>query len=179
MTQHKPDNRKKLIREALEKIVVNVGVGRMGQQPNFEAKGLQQIIRDLSLMTGQKPQTRLAKKSIAGFKLREGQIVGLKITLRRAKMVDFFERLITMVLPRVKDFHGIDPKVIDKGGVLNLGLREQFIFPETKPEDSPLIFPLEVTLVPRVKKNREATVAMYREFGVPLKKDQESKPKHK
>ncbi len=153
----------------LEKIVVNVGVGRLSQQASFEDKVLPQVTRDVSLLAGQKPQVRRAKKSIAGFKSREGQIVGLKATLRKRKMVDFFSRLITIVLPRVRDFNGVDPRVIDAGGVLNLGLREQFVFPEINPEESPVTFSLEVTLVPKHKDRKEA-VETFREMGIPYKK---------
>src|SRR5579863_1277040 len=92
------------LRRFFEKIVVDVGVGRLSQTPNFEEKALVQVMKDLAAMTGQKAEIRKAKKSIAGFKIRENQIVGLKITLRREKMVDFFDRLITIVLPRVRDF---------------------------------------------------------------------------
>src|SRR3989344_4698917 len=92
----------------LEKIVINAGVGRLSQQPNFEQKIQPQIVRDISAIAGQMPDLRKAKKSISGFKTREGQIVGVRVTLRRTKMVDFFERLITIVLPRLRDFRGID-----------------------------------------------------------------------
>lgn len=165
----KPVQSHKTARAFLEKIVVNVGVGKASQQPNFEEKLLKQITRDTAVLTGQQPQVRRSKKSIAGFKLREGQIVGLKVTLRRQKMVDFFNRLITIVLPRVRDFNGVDPKVIDKGGVLNLGLREQFVFPEINPEESPVTFSMEVSLVPKHKDHKIA-VETFRELGVPLTK---------
>lgn len=126
-------------------------------------------MRDVSWIAGQKPQTRGAKKSIAGFKIREGQIVGLSVTLRKKKMVDFFERLIRIVLPRVKDFRGLDPKIIDKGGTLNIGLKEHQVFPEINPEQSPISFSLGISIVPRIK-NREKAVEMFRALGVPLKK---------
>lgn len=154
-------------RKMLEKIVVNAGVGRAGQQPGFEEKGLVQVMRDLELLVGQHPQVRRSKKSIAGFKMREGQIVGVRATLRGAKMVDFFERLVRIVLPRVHDFRGVDLGAVDAGGALNIGFREQFVFPEVNPEDSPLTFSLGVNLVPR-RKNREAAILAYRAMGVPL-----------
>ena len=93
------------MRRFFEKIVVDVGVGRLSQTPNFEEKALVQVMRDIADMTGQAPE-RPAKKSIAGFKIRENQIVGVRVTLRRDKMVDFFERLVNIVLPRVRDFCG-------------------------------------------------------------------------
>lgn len=154
-------------RKMLEKIVVNAGVGRVGQQPGFEEKGLVQIMRDLELLAGQHPQVRKSKKSIAGFKMREGQIVGVRATLRGRKMVDFFERLVRMVLPRVHDFRGVDLGSVDTGGTLNIGFLEQFVFPEVNPEDSPLTFSLGVNLVPR-RKNRATAIEAYRAMGVPL-----------
>ncbi len=160
---------RKEARKFLEKIVVDAGVGRLGQTPGFEEKALVQVMRDLGLVTGQKPEVRRAKKSIAGFKLREGQIVGLRVTLRRDKMVDFFERLITIVLPRVRDFNGLDLKNVDEGGVLNLGIRDHFVFPEVVPEQSPVSFSLGIAIVPR-KRDRAATIAAFRAQGVPFKK---------
>lgn len=165
----KEKDEKDQIRKFLEKIVINAGVGRQSGQPNFEEKILVQLSRDLGLLSGQKPEVKRAKRSIAGFKVREGQIVGLKITLRRQKMVDFFERLIKIVLPRVRDFNGLNLKSIDGGGVLSLGFKEQFAFPEVNPEQSPVVFTLEVSLVPRIK-DREAAIGTLRILGVPLKK---------
>lgn len=160
------------LRNFLEKIVVNAGIGRLGQIPNFEEKGLPQVSRDIALLAGQKPQVRKAKQSIAGFKVREGQVVGLMITLRRAKMVDFFERLIRIVLPRVRDFNGLDLSAIDAHGILNIGIKEHVVFPEVVPEESPLTFSLGINVVPKVR-NRQAAIAMYRQFGVPLKIEKE------
>lgn len=167
--QSKQSEQGREIAQSLEKIVLDVGVGRMAQNPNFEEKGLVQLSRDIALLTGQKPQVRRAKKSIAGFKVREGQIVGLKVTLRRKKMVDFLERLIKMVWPRVKDFRGLELHAIDAGGVLNTGIKEQFVFSEVKPEESPISFSMGVSIVPR-KKNREESIEKFRKLGIPLKK---------
>jgi large subunit ribosomal protein L5 len=157
------------LRTFLEKIVIDAGVGRLGQTPNFEEKTLVQVMNDLAAMTGQKPQLRRIKTSIAGFKVREGAIVGLRVTLRRQKMVDFFERLITIVLPRVRDFAGIAPTAIDASGVLNVGLRDHVVFPEIEPEHSPMTFSIGVSIVPRVK-DRAKSVEELRKLGVPLKK---------
>jgi large subunit ribosomal protein L5 len=162
------------IRAFLEKIVVDAGVGRLGQQANFEEKALPQIMRDIAAITGQKPQIRRAKKSIAGFKLREGQIVGLRVTLRKAKMVDFFDRLITMVLPRVRDFSGIDAKTVDNGGVLSIGIREHMVFPEISPEQSPVSFSIGVSIVPKVK-NRAASLEEFKRLGIPFRKETKKK----
>ncbi|HEX4104309.1 MAG TPA: 50S ribosomal protein L5 [Candidatus Paceibacterota bacterium] len=168
--------RRKEVRGFLEKIVLDAGVGRLSQTPNFEEKALVQVMRDLAAMTGQKAETRRAKKSIAGFKVRENQIVGLRITLRRDKMVDFFERLIRIVLPRVRDFGGLETTNIDTHGVLNTGIREQAVFPEISPENSPVIFSFGITMVPRVKERAKA-LAEFRRLGVPLKDDTKAKAK--
>ncbi len=155
--------------QALEKIVVNAGVGRLSHEANFEEKLLLQVKRDLALLAGQEPQVRRATQSVAGFKMREGQIVGLKVTLRGRKMVDFFSRFIMIVLPRVRDFRGIDEKAVDAAGMLNVGIHEHTVFPEINPEQSPKIFSLEVTVVPKAR-DRAKSLALYRELGVPLKK---------
>lgn len=156
-------------RALFEKIVIDAGVGRLSTQPNFEEKALPQIMRDLSALSGQGPQVRRARISIAGFKTRQGQIVGLRVTLRRKKMVDFFERLIKIVLPRVRDFNGLSLSSVDQGGVLNIGIREQFVFPEVSPEHSPVTFTLGVSVVPRMRE-RARMLESYRALGVPLKK---------
>ncbi|MEY4731900.1 MAG: hypothetical protein RL681_846 [Candidatus Parcubacteria bacterium] len=161
--------RTKAIRAFLEKIVVNAGVGRASQTPNFEEKILLQIMRDFALITGQKPRVNRAKKSIAGFKVREGQIVGLHATLRGANLVDFFERFHRIVLPRVRDFGGVDVEHIDEHGTLNVGFREHVTFPEVNPEESPFIFPLGVSMVPR-KRNRAAAIEQFRVLGIPFKR---------
>lgn len=153
----------------LEKIVIDAGVGRASAQPNFLEKIMPQIMKDLASITGQKPQPRSAKKSIAGFKTREGQIVGLRATLRRRRMVDFFVRLIKIVLPRVKDFGGLKLSQVDGAGVLNVGIREQYFFPEVAVEQSPVAFSLGISVVPRVRR-RDDAIKKYRELGVPLKK---------
>lgn len=161
------NNRGAEARKIIEKIVINAGVGRAAQQPGFEEKGLVQIMRDLELLGGQHPQVRRSRTSIAGFKMREGQIVGIRATLRDKKMVDFFERLVRIVLPRVHDFRGVNLGSVDAGGTLNIGFREQFVFPEVNAEDSPLTFSLGVNLVPR-RKDRDAAIEAYRAMGVPL-----------
>jgi large subunit ribosomal protein L5 len=161
---------RKAMRAFVEKVVIDAGVGRLGQQPNFEEKILPQVMRDIAAVTGQQPQLRKAKESIAGFKLREGQIVGLRVTLRREKAVDFFERLITIVLPRVRDFGGLEHSAIDQGGTLNVGVRDHLVFPEISPEKSPVSFSIGVSVVPKIR-NRIKSVAKFAEFGVPMKKD--------
>lgn len=176
MTKQQENSRRKEIRSFLEKIVIDAGIGRMSQLPNFEEKALVQVMRDLSAMTGQKPQIRRAKKSIAGFKIRENQIVGLRVTLRREKMVDFFERLVTIVLPRVRDFRGINRTAIDSHGVLTIGVRDQFVFPEIEQEQSPVAFSFGASIVPK-KKDMKLSWDEFMKLGVPMKKEEEKKAK--
>ncbi len=153
----------------VEKVVINVGIGRLTQQPNFEEKFMPELLKEIALITGQKPAPTKAKKSISGFKIREGQTVGLKVTLRRQRMADFLERLIRIVLPRVKDFRGINLKNVDERGNLNIGLREQAVFPEINPEISKIDFGLEISIVSKAK-NRDEAIELYRQLGLPLKK---------
>jgi large subunit ribosomal protein L5 len=167
---------RKAMRAYIEKVVIDAGVGRLGQQPNFEEKILPQVLRDIAAVTGQQPQLRRAKESIAGFKLRAGQIVGLRVTLRQEKAVDFFERLITIVLPRVRDFAGLEQSSIDQGGTLNVGVRDHLVFPEISPEKSPVTFSIGISVVPKVR-NHDKSVAKFAEFGVPMKKEAPTKKK--
>jgi large subunit ribosomal protein L5 len=110
----------------LTKIVVNCGVGRATQQASL----LEGAVNDLRIITGQKPLVTKAKKSIAGFKLREGNAIGVKVTLRGDRMWEFFDRLITLAIPRIRDFRGLDPAGFDGSGNYNFGVTEQLIFPE-------------------------------------------------
>jgi large subunit ribosomal protein L5 len=154
----------------IEKIVLNTGLGRLSQQAQFPEKILPQITEDLKRIAGQAPQVRRARKSIAGFKTREGSIVGLRTTLRGKKMVDFFERLITIALPRIRDFRGINPSAIDANGNLNIGIRDHSVFPEINAETSWTAFGLEITIVVRQQMHdRDAAVEMYKKYGVPLR----------
>lgn len=162
------------VRDIIEKIVLNAGVGRASNLQQFGEKILPQITKDIMAITGQKPEIRNARKSIAGFKIREGQTVGLKVTLRKSRMVDFWSRLITIALPRVKDFNGIDPENVDAVGNLNIGFKEQFVFPEINPEESLQVFSLGINVVPR-RKNREESLVKYRELGLPFKKEKAKK----
>ncbi len=157
------------IRKNLEKIVINVGLGRLRQQSNFEDKFLPEIVKELALITGQKPSPRQAKKSIAGFKIRAGDIVGLQVTLRGKRMEDFLTRLISFVLPRVRDFRGLDLNSVDAGGNLNIGFKEQFVFPEISADKSKVNFGLQVTIV-TVLESKDEAIDFYRLVGVPLKK---------
>ena len=148
----------------ITKIVVHTGVGRIRDDKEIET-----IRRQLSLIAGQKPSPRKAKKSIASFKSREGMVIGLAATLRRKRMYDFLTRLISVALPRARDFWGISEKSVDEGGNLTIGIKEHIIFPEAAGEDVRTIFGLEVTVVPQAA-SRELALEMYRLLGIPFKK---------
>lgn len=155
----------------IDKVVVNVGLGRMSALTNFEDKLLPAVNEELSMITGQKAMERSAKKSIAGFKLREGTIVGLKTTLRRKKMEEFLKKTIHTALPRIRDFRGINDMAIDGAGNLTIGIKEHAVFPEIVPEMSKVNFGLEITVVPKLPIAKHAdAVAFYRALGVPFKK---------
>ncbi len=155
--------------QMIEKIVVNTGLGRISQQAQFEDKILPELEKEFATITGQKASRRQAKKSIAGFKTRAGQIIGLTVTLRGSRMKDFFDRLVNLVLPRVKDFRGLPETNVDQNGNLNIGLKEQNVFPEIDVEKSKVSFGIQVTVVPK-KKERKTAIDFYRRYGVPLKK---------
>lgn len=156
------------LKNDLEKIVVALGFGKMKQNnQQFEEKVMPEIIKEVSLMTGQRPVITKARQSIAGFKIRQGDPVGLMTTLRGRRMRDLFEKIVNVVLPRVRDFRGLPLKNIDKEGNLNIGFRDQIVFPEINPETSKVNFGLQVTVVLQ-KKNREEAIAFYRQKGVPL-----------
>ena len=154
----------------IEKVVINVGVGKMSSSmSSFEDKVLPEIIKDLSSITGQKPSNRMAKISIAGFKLRQGNITGLKTTIRGQRANQFVERLNKFVLPRLRDFQGIPLKNIDQAGNLSIGIKEHYVFPEINQETTKVNFGLQATIVLK-EKNREKSIELYRQLGVPLQK---------
>lgn len=148
----------------LEKIVINVGLGRAIKDEKF----LEIAVRDLGLITGQKPKTTMAKKSIANFKTREGMIIGAMVTLRGPRMYDFLSRLINVALPRTRDFRGVSLKSLDKKGNLTIGVKEHIVFPEISGEEVKNIFGFEITLVIRAKNQGEAA-AFYKAIGFPIK----------
>lgn len=154
----------------IERVVVNSGFGMLSSTKtgNEREKLLSHIMSDLTSITGQKPAFRKAKKSIAGFKLREGTTIGATITLRGKRMYDFLERLINIALPRTRDFKGLDQKSIDQKGNLTIGLREQIVFPEITAEKEKSIFGLEVTVVTTAK-NKEEGMELLQLMGFPIK----------
>lgn len=150
----------------IKKVVVNSGIGKALKDEKIQ----ETISRDLAVITGQKPVPTLAKGAISGFKIREGMVVGLKVTLRGKRMYEFLDRLVGSAIPRIRDFRGLPEKSIDKGGNLNIGIKEHIIFPEIANEDIRFIFGFEVTVVTNAK-NREEAAELFRLLGFPIKKD--------
>ncbi|MBE3571580.1 MAG: 50S ribosomal protein L5 [Moorella humiferrea] len=148
----------------LEKIVVNMGVGEATQNP----KAIDSAVQDLMAITGQKPVVTKAKKSIAAFKLRQGNSIGCKVTLRGDRMYEFLDRLINVALPRVRDFQGVSPHAFDGRGNYSLGLREQLIFPEIEYDKIDKTRGLEITMVTTAKSDEEAR-ELLRAFGMPFR----------
>jgi len=154
----------------IEKLVVNSSFGRLiSEKTTDEQKKIQEgILGDLALICGQRPVLKRAKKSISGFKIRQGMPVGAAITLRRKKMYDFLERLIYLTLPRSRDFRGIESKSFDEKGNLTLGIKEHSVFPEILPEKVKNTFGLEITVVTRAK-SKEEGIELLRLLGFPIK----------
>ncbi|MEK7616263.1 MAG: 50S ribosomal protein L5 [Patescibacteria group bacterium] len=148
----------------ITKVVLNVGVGKIAK----DAKALEKIEQDLAKITGQKPALRAAKKSIAGFKVREGTPSGYMVTLRGSRMYDFIDRLISVALPRSRDFQGIPESSFDAAGNLNIGIKEHNIFPEVSYESLKDIFGLEVTIVINAGSRKEGVVLL-RFLGFPIR----------
>ena len=149
----------------LEKIVVNMGIGAAVA----DSKLLDEAIKDLETITGQKASPRKAKKSISNFKLREGMKIGAKVTLRRERMFEFLDRLVTVALPRVRDFRGIPDKSFDGRGNYTLGIKEQIIFPEINAEKVTKVLGMDVTFVTSAPSDQEAYELLLA-FGVPFRK---------
>lgn len=149
----------------LEKIVVNMGVG----DAKDDAKLLDAAVADLATITGQKPAIRRSRKSIANFKIREGQAIGCMVTLRGDRMWEFLHRLIHVALPRIRDFQGIPDKSFDGRGNYSLGIREQIIFPEIDIDNVVKTRGMDITFVTTSKTDEEAR-SLLRELGLPMKK---------
>lgn len=150
----------------MSKIVVNMGVGEAVSQ----AKILEGAIADMTTITGQRPVTTRAKKSIAGFKLREGNPIGVKVTLRNDRMWEFFDRLITLAIPRIRDFRGLPTKSFDGNGNYTFGVTEQLIFPEVSYDDIDRPRGMDITIVNTAKTDEHGR-ALLDAFGFPFKKD--------
>ena len=148
----------------LTKIVVNIGLGEATQNPKL----LETAASELASITGQKPVIRRARRSIANFKLREGQQIGCMVTLRRERMWEFFDRLVNVSLPRVRDFKGVSPKAFDGRGNYSLGIREQIIFPEVDYDKVERVTGLNVTLCTTARTDAEGK-ALLEHLGVPFR----------
>ena len=148
----------------LEKIVINMGVG----EGSHDEKFIDAALEDLKTITGQQPVITKARKSIAGFKLREGQTIGVKVTLRNEFMYDFMEKLIKVALPRVRDFRGISNHAFDGRGNYTLGIKEQLIFPEIEYDNVLKIRGMDIVFVTSAKTNKEAE-SLLKAFGMPFR----------
>ncbi|MEQ8321256.1 MAG: 50S ribosomal protein L5 [Rhodospirillales bacterium] len=147
----------------LDKIVINMGVGEASQ----DRKKMDGAVADLTAITGQKPIVTRAKKSIAGFKLREEMIVGCKVTLRRARMFEFLDRLVTITLPRVRDFRGLNGKSFDGAGNYAMGIKEQIVFPEIDYDKVDAIRGMDIVICTTAKTDAEAK-ALLKAFNMPF-----------
>jgi large subunit ribosomal protein L5 len=153
---------------AIEKITLNMGVG----DAKTDAKALDAAIEELTTIAGQRAQVRKARKSIASFKLREGMAVGAKVTLRGARMYEFLDRLVSVALPRIRDFRGLSPSSFDGRGNYSLGVREQIIFPEIDYDSVASIRGLDVTITTSAQTTDEQAFALLRGLGLPFAADE-------
>ncbi|MBD3359712.1 MAG: 50S ribosomal protein L5 [Candidatus Buchananbacteria bacterium] len=149
----------------LKKVVLNAGLGKGVKDSSF----METVENTLTRITGQKPVKTKAKKSISNFKIREGMVIGMKVTLRGETMYDFIEKLIKITLPRVRDFRGLSLKSIDKEGNLNIGIKEHIAFPEIQADEIEKLHGLEMAIVTTAK-NREEGEALFKALGFPFKK---------
>jgi len=150
----------------LQKIVVNMGVGKALQDKNR----IDQAAEQLGQITGQKPQITLAKKAVSAFRLREGNAIGCRVTLRGRRMYEFLDRLISVALPRIRDFRGVNPKSFDGHGNYSMGLTEQSVFPEIDPDKVTFVQGMDVTFVTSTDNDDEAR-ELLRAFGMPFREE--------
>ncbi len=151
----------------LEKIVINMGVGRAGQTGG-DAKELDGAVRDMTAIAGQKPVITKARKSVANFKLREGSRVGCKVTLRADKMYEFYDRLVNITLPRIRDFQGISPNSFDGRGNFAMGLKEQLTFPEIDYDKIDKVRGMDIIICTTANTDEEAR-ALLKALGMPFR----------
>lgn len=149
----------------IEKVTVNVGFGKNHK----ETQQVEEIIRTLGIITGQKPVETVTRRAIAGFKIRQGVVVGAKVTLRGARMWDFLDRLIQISIPRTRDFQGLEKSCVDTKGNLNIGIKDHIIFPEIKAEKVSKSFGLQVN-VSTTAGSSEIGMEMFRGLGFPIQK---------
>jgi len=148
----------------IKKVVINVGVG----EGKDDARAIDSAIKEISLITGQRPIVKRAKRAIAGFRLRKGQPIAVTVTLRRDRMWDFLDRMINAALPRIRDFKGLSPDAFDGHGNYNLGITEQLIFPELTYDDIYRVRGMNITIVTTAETDEEAA-ALLKELGFPLR----------
>ena len=153
----------------IEKIVINMGVGRAVQQQSL----LDGAVSDLTIISGQKPLVTRAKKSIAGFKLREGNAIGAKVTLRGDRMWEFYDRLVSIAIPRIRDFRGLNPKSFDGRGNYTFGITEQLIFPEIDYDKIDTVRGMDITIVTTGTTDDQGR-ALLRALGFPFRRDEQS-----
>ena len=156
---------------ALEKIVINVGVGEAVKQPKL----LDSVVDELAVITGQQPVRRKAKKSIANFGLRQGQEIGAAVTLRGARMWEFLDRFISVAVPRIRDFRGLGTRSFDGRGNYTLGIKEQMIFPEINYDEIEQIHGMDITFVTTTNRDNEA-LGLLRELGMPFRSEEKRTP---
>lgn len=148
----------------VDKVVINIGTGPALK----EKKLLDHMIDTITKISGQAPIKTLSKKAISGFGIRDGQVVGLKVTLRKDRMYQFLDKLVNVALPRIRDFRGLSPKSIDKEGNYSIGLKEQIVFPEIKSDEVDYIHGLEIT-INTTAKDQEKSLALLKHLGFPFK----------
>ncbi len=154
----------------VEKVVVNVGVGKNRDDANYK----EAVINDLMAITGQRSHERRARKSVAGFNVRKGNVIGYRVTLRGKRKDDFISRFINVVLPRVRDFRGIKMSSFDGKGNLNVGIEEQLAFPEIRADKTEVVFGLQATFVTTASDDEEGK-GLLKELGFPLEENQEKR----
>lgn len=160
------DYKNKLSVPKLQKIVVNMGVGRAVDNKKL----IEEATKHLTIVAGQKPLVTVAKKAISGFKLRKGQAIGCKVTLRGKRMFEFLDRLISIVLPRIRDFRGISPKAFDGRGNYTLGLTEQIVFPEISIDSVEFVQGMDITIVISGNSN-EQSCELLKLLGMPFRSE--------
>ncbi len=163
MEQFKYDN--VMMVPKLKKISINIGVGQASQDPKL----MEIAVKELAMISGQKPEVRKSKKAISNFKLRENQPIGCRVTLRRERMYEFMDRLISLAIPRIRDFRGVSDSSFDGRGNYTLGIKEQIIFPEIDIDKVNRISGMDITFVTTAKTDEEA-YALLKEMGMPFKK---------
>lgn len=163
MEQFKYDN--VMMVPKLKKISINIGVGQASQDPKL----MEIAVKELAMISGQKPEVRKSKKAISNFKLRENQPIGCRVTLRREKMYEFMDRLISLAIPRIRDFKGVSDSSFDGRGNYTLGVKEQIIFPEIDIDKVNRISGMDITFVTTAKTDEES-YALLKEMGMPFKK---------